>query len=205
MFSPNPRADKFSTYLPNNFFLDDICEKYNRYISLQNSYYTTINQIVNESIQKVEIPGLSQELSSVTTTSSDSGTANGVTNDITLYPDTRPLEEIIESNTIVVEFRHLDSYINYFFLMETFYRMYQHNTTNDERRFILPVTCLSVDNHPVFNVIFSKCLFKSIAGLSLAYNQQTRDFLTFQCEFAYSDFTVEFDLPQGKAKTYYKD
>ena len=115
MFSPNPRADKFSTYLPNNFFLDDICEKYNRYISLQNSYYTTINQIVNESIQKVEIPGLSQELSSVTTTSSDSGTANGVTNDITLYPDTRPLEEIIESNTIVVEFRHLDSYINYFF------------------------------------------------------------------------------------------
>lgn len=204
MFSPNPRADKFTTQLPTDFFLPEICEKYNRYIQLQNSYFTTINQVVNESIQTLEIPGLSQELRTETTTSADSGSASGVMTDVTLYPDTRPLEEIIESNTITVQFRHLDSYINYFFLMETFYKMYNQKTTNDERRFILPVTCLSIDNHPVFNVIFSKCLFKGINGLSLGYNQQARDFRTFSCEFAYSDFSVEFDLPQGTASTYKK-
>lgn len=202
MFSPNPRSDKFTTQLPTDFFLDDICQKYNRYIQLQNSYFTSINQLVNESIQSLEIPGLSQELASQTTTAGDSGSASGVTTDVTLYPDTRPLEEIIESNTITVQFRHLDSYINYFFLMETFYKMYNLKTSNDARRFILPVTCLSVDNHPVFNVIFSKCLFKSINGLTLGYNQQARDFRTFSCEFAYSDFSVEFDLPQGTAAHY---
>lgn len=202
MFSPNPRSDKFVTQLPTNFFINEIAQKYNRYIQLQNSYFTSINQVVNESIQALEIPGLSQELTSQTTTSGDSGSSSGVTTDVTLYPDTRPLEEIIESNTITVQFRHLDSYINYFFLMETFYKMYNLKTSNDERRFVLPVTCLSVDNHPVFNVIFSKCLFKGINGLSLGYNQQARDFRTFSCEFAYSDFSVEFDLPQGTATAY---
>lgn len=206
MFSPNPRADKFRLSLPTDFFLPDICEKYNRYIQLQNSYYTTINQIVNESIQSVEIPGLSQELRTETTTSSDSGASSGnsVGLDVTLYPDTRPLEEIIESNTITINFRHLDSYINYFFLMETFYRMYARSTSNDDRRFILTCTCLNVDNAPVFNIIFSKCLFQAIQGMTLSYNQMTRDFNTFSCSFAYSDFSVEFDMPQGQAKQYTK-
>lgn len=204
MFSPNPRSDKFLTNLPVDFFLPEITEKYNRYISLQDSYFTSINQVVNESIQSVEIPGLSQELRTQTTVAGNSGSSAGVTNDVTLYPDTRPLEEIIESNTITVRFRHLDSYINYFFLMETFYKMYALKTTNDERRFVLPVTCLSIDNHPVFNVVFSKCLFKSINGISLDYNKQAREFNTFTCEFAYSDFSILFDLPQGIASSYKK-
>lgn len=202
MLSPNPRSDKFMCSLPKDFFLSDICEKYNRYLSLQNTFFDTINQVVNESIQSVNIPGLSQDLHAQQTVSSNSGSSLGVSTDITLYPDTKPLEEIVETNVITLVFRHLDSYINYFFLMETFYKMYNQKTSNSDRRFIIPVTCLSVDNHPVFNVIFSQCIFKSINGLDLSYNNQKRDFQTFSCEFAYSDFTVDFDMPQGQAKQY---
>lgn len=204
MLSNNPRPDKFSLQLPKNFFKDEICQKYNRYLDLNNSYFTTIDKIVNESIMRVSIPGLSQQLTSQTTATSDTSAnnSNGVELDVTYYAGTQPLEEVQESNDIVITFRHLDSYINYFFLMECFYKFYSRDES--DYRFLLPIVCKNVDNHPVFNAIFSKCLFKSINGLDLGYDNQARDFKEFQCTFTYSDFTVEFDLPQGTAKSYKK-
>lgn len=200
MLSNNPRGDKFQLRLPTTFFKPDIVEKYNRYLGLQNTYFTTIDQVVNESIMRVSIPGLSQDLiSQNTAVDASQGTVG--TQDVTQYQDTRPLEEVIEDNTINVTFRHLDSYINYFFLLETFYKMY---LSSDKKyvRFDLPVTVYSSDNHPVFIAMFSNCLFKSVPSLDLAYDNQARDFKDFQCAFTYSDFSVIFDLPQGIAKEY---
>lgn len=202
MLSNNPRADKFSLHLTKTFFKEDIVAKYNRYLSLKNSYFNDISRVVNESIQKVDIPGLSQEIITQNTTSSDGASAGAVgSQDVTHYQDNRPLEEIIENNVLTVTFRHLDSYINYFFLMETFYQMYMSSDPN-YTRFTLPVIVYSADNHPQFVAQFSKCLFKSISNLPLAYDSVGRDFKDFQCEFQYSDFQVLFDLPQGTAKLY---
>lgn len=200
MLSPNPRPDKFSLKLPVNFFIPKISEKYNRYIKLQNSYFHDISQLINESIMRVEIPGLDQELKSQTTSTGTSSNGAVGSQDVTLYPDSRPLEEIIESNTINITFRHLDSYINYFYLMELWYHMYLGN--QKENRFIIPVTCLNSDNFPVFNVTYSQCIFKTMPGMSLLYDNQSRDFKEFTCSFGYSNMEVDFDLPQGLAKTY---
>lgn len=202
MFSPNPRSDKFVLKFPKNFFHESVSKKYNKYIKLQNSYFTSIEQIINESVMRVEIPGLEQQLVSQTTSTGDTGSGAVGSQDVTLYPDNRPLEEVISSNTINVTFRHLDSYINYFYLMELWYKWYLSN--QKDARFILPITCLSSDDYPVFNVIFSKCIFQSIQGINFGYDNQNRDFKEFNCSFVYSDFEVEFDLPQGLAKTYKK-
>lgn len=200
MLSNNPRADKFSLKLPKTFFKEDIIGKYNRYLSLKNSYFVDIANVVNESIQKIDIPGLSQELITQNTATSAGVGAVG-SQDVTHYQDNRPLEEIIENNVLTVTFRHLDSYINYFFLMETFYQMYL-SSDSSYTRFDLPVIVYSTENHPQFVALFSKCLFKSISNLNLAYDSVGRDFKDFQCEFQYSDFQVLFELPQGIAKAY---
>lgn len=200
MFSPNPRGDKFVLKFPKNFFNSKVSPKYNRYIQLQNSYFTSIEQVINESVISVELPGLTQELVSETTSTGTSNNGAVGSQDVTLYPDNRPLEEVIESNTITVTFRHLDSYINYFYLMELWYTWYLAN--QKDARFVLPITCLSSDDHPVFTIVFSKCIFKSIQGQTFTYNNQSRDFKEFTCEFVYSDFSVDFDLPQGTAKQY---
>lgn len=202
MLSNNPTGNKFRISLPANFFVPEIVEKYNRYIALQNSYFKTIDQMVNESIMRVDIPGLTQEVMSQTTvaTSSTGVNSSGPELDVSYYAGTKPLEEVQESNEINITLRHTESYLIYFFLMETFYKLYRRDNKNI--RFMIPVTCLTSENFPAFNAIFDKCLFKSINGLNLGYDSVNRDFKEFQITFVYSDFSVDFDLPQGLTKKY---
>lgn len=204
MLSNNPTGNKFRLSLPANFFQKDIVDKYNKYIELQNTYFKTIDQMVNESIMRVDIPGLTQEVMQQTTVASNSTGINssGPELDVSYYAGTKPLEEVQESNEINITLRHTESYLIYFFLMETFYRLYRRDSK--DIRFTIPVTCLTSENFPAFNAIFDKCLFKSINGLNLGYDSVNRDFKEFQITFVYSDFSVDFDLPQGLAKKYKK-
>lgn len=197
MLSSNPRGDKFATHLPKNFFDPEISKKYNKYIKLQDSYFNDIISIINESIMRVSIPGLEQELISQRTVSGQGG---NIEQDITLHKANKPLEEVIETNTITVTFRHLDSFINYFYLMEMFYKKYAKQTTDS--RFMLPITLLNVDKIPVFVAVFDQCLFKSIQGLELSFDSTNREFKEFTCDFTFSNFSIVFDMPLGNLKQY---
>lgn len=203
MLSNNPTGNKFRLSLPTTLFIPSITEKYNRYINLKNTYFKSIDQMVNESIMRVEIPGLQQEVMSQTTvaTSSTGINSSGPELDVTYYAGTKPLEEVQESNEITLTIRHTDAYMIYFFLLETFYHLYRRDSSKISR-FTIPVTCLTNEEVPAFNAVFDKCLYKSISGLNLGYDMITKDFKEFQIVFVYSDFSVDFDLPQGTVKTY---
>lgn len=198
MFSTNPRADKAILKLSKEFFDPEVCKKYDRYIQLKNGYLNSINDLVNESIQTWTLPGANQDPISQMTTAP--GTESGITTDITFYNQTIPLEELLSANDITISFRHLDGYINYFFLYELFFKNYLKKEKS--YRFNINLTTFSQDNTICFNGTFSKCLFKSIPDIDFGYDSTVRDFKNFDCSFSFSDFSLDFELPQGKAKRY---
>lgn len=200
MLSANPRADRGFLVFSREFFNSSITPKYNNYIKTKGGIFKTINDVVNESIMRWNIPGSGQTL--IKQQTSTSGTEGGVDLDITYYNSDVPLEELMETNELDITFRFLDGFVNYFYLYELFFHNYQKNVTEKERRFTMILTVLGVDDLPSFNVSFSKCLFTSIPNLAMGYDQSTRDFKEFQCRFTFSDFTVSFDLPQNPALTY---
>lgn len=198
MFSNNPRVDKAFIKFSKEFFDPDICKKYNRYIQLKNGYFKSIEQLVNESIQTWSIPGAGQDpIEQITSAANPTG---GVDQDITYYNAAEPLEKLINSTDITVTFRHLDGFINYFFMYETFFKNYMKYDGN--YRFMIILTTLSQDNTVCFNGKFSKCLFKSVPDITFAYDNTKRESRNFECTFSFSDFSLEFDLPQGNAKQY---
>lgn len=198
MFSNNPRGDKAFIRFSKEFFDPKVCQKYDRYIQLKNGYFGTINDLVNESIMRWGLPGAGQ--SPIEQQTAAPNPTGGVDQDITYYNATVPLEQLIEGNDITVTFRHLDGFVNYFFLYELFFKNFLK--TDGSYRFGITLTTLSQDDTVCFNGYYSKCLFKGIQRIDFGYDSVNRDFKEFEAVFNFSDFSLEFDLPQGMAKKY---
>lgn len=200
MFSNNSRSDNANLQLSKNFFDSDINEKYDKYISLKNSYFKNIQQVINESIIHWNIPGAGQELIKQETTSNE--TQAGRENDIIFHNSTEPLENLIDQNDITITFRLLDGFINYFYLYELFFKKYMNK--KKDYRFDLILTTLTQDRNICFSSSFSKCIFKNIQSLNFGYNMVNREYKEFEITVTFSDFSLAFDIPQGNNQIYNK-
>jgi hypothetical protein len=197
--SLSPRYDLIRFYLPKTFIPTEVEEKYTKF--LNNDAYTikTAIDYLNESIQGVTMPGISE----LTMTQQQHGSNNIKTDlpgqrkrinvepihEISHISSGNPLEKM--DKEFKVTFRTNQGLLNYFMLYETaFYYACREYRWNAEP--IMYIEILNEDGTVISKVKFIDVYIDGIEGLDFNYSKIEREANTFDVTFKFNNIDFEY-------------
>lgn len=195
MLSLSPRYDLFKFSFPKDFLPKEVEEKYSRIISKDPGVLTSAIDYLNESIQSITIPGISDiNIQQVQHSSNSIGRLKGKFNvepktDITYTTSSNPLDRI--EKQFKVTFRMNQGLYNYFMLYETiFYRICKPFLYKPDD--VLYIELLGEDGTIISRIKFFDVYIDGIDGLDFNFNKVERDAGTFDVNFKFNNIDYEF-------------
>lgn len=191
MLSNNPRIDKFLLIFSDDFFIPEIINKYDQILKQLNYPLLSIKDMIKESIKNVETPEFAYTpIEQIVQDGNYSG-----------FPDAKvsPMSEqqLSESKTIDVTFRHSDGFLTYWCLLEHFYARYAMGPNNKRGPFSsLILQTYSQKGFPSARIYYEQMLFKKIPAILFDYSSPDRNILEFTCSFHYNTFSTSIMLPE---------
>lgn len=195
MLSLSPRYDLFKFAFPKDFLPKNIESKYLEILNKNPGVITTPIDYLNESIQGINIPGISDVNIQQVQHSSNSISRNSnrfnvePKTDITYTTPSNPLDKI--EKQFKVTFRMNQGLYNYFMLYETiFYRICKPLDYGPDR--VLYIELLNEDGVITSRIIFYDVYIDGIDGLDFNFNKLERDAGTFDVTFKFNNIDFEF-------------
>ena len=195
MLSLSPRYDLVRFHLPKTFLPPEVEEKYTKILNKDSYTMTSAIDYLNESIQGVTMPGISE----LTTTQQQHG-SNGISrngnktnveasHEITYLTVGNPLEKI--EKEFKVTFRANNGLLNYFMLYETaFYYACREYTWDCEP--VMYIELLDEDGTIISKVSYIDVHFDGIEGLEFNYSKIEREANTFDVTFKFNNIDFEY-------------
>ena len=195
--SLSPRYDLVRFHLPKTFLPPDIEKKYTEILNKDAYTITSAIEYLNESIQGVTMPGISD----LTTTQTQHG-SNGITktskslnversHDITYLSTGNPLEKI--DKEFKVTFRANQGLLNYFMLYETaFYYACREYVWECEP--VMYIELLGEDGEVLSKIKYIDVHLDGIEGLDFNYSKVERESNTFDVTFKFNNIDYEFNV-----------
>lgn len=195
MLSLSPRYDLFRFSFPKDFLPAQIEEKYYNILNKNAGVITSPIEYLNESIQGINFPGISdiliqQQQHSTNEIKRGLGKINVEPKREQIYQTSaNPLDKI--NQEFKVTFRYNQGLYNYFMLYETVF----HQICKPIDRGHIPVLYIELLSET--GVITSRILFKDVLidgidGLDFSYNKVERDSGTFDVTFKFNNIDFEF-------------
>lgn len=195
MLSLSPRYDLFRFSFPKDFLPNEVEEKYQKLLSKNQAVITTPIDYLNESIQGINFPGISDILVQQQQHSSNEiGRKLGRLNiepktDITYQTPSNPLDKI--NKEFKVTFRYNQGLYNYFMMYETIFHQIC-KPINRSHEPVLFIELLSETGVVSSRIIFKDVLIDGIDGLEFNYNKVDREAGTFDVTFKFNNIDFEF-------------
>lgn len=201
MLSLSPRYDLFKFSLPKDFLPKEIEEKYTNILSKNTAVISTPIDYLNESIQGVSFPAISDLNVSQEQHGSNSIVRSNINekglgkinvepkHDIVHVSPENPLEKIAKE--FKVTFRLNQGFYNYFMLYETIFYKICKPLRNG------PIPVLFIDlmgssGEVNARIKFIDCYLDGIEGLEFDYSKVERNAGTFDITFKFNN--IDFDL-----------
>lgn len=206
MLSLSPRYDLFRFALPKDFLPTEIEEKYSGIIRNNQNVIMTPIDYLNESIQGINFPGISdiviqQQQHSTNNSEKKVGRLNVEPKREAIYQTTaNPLDKI--EQTFRITFRMNQGLYNYFMIYETiFYQIckplkYGHQP-------VYYIELLSETGDVTAKIIFKDVLIDGIDGLEFNFNKIEREGGTFDVDFKFNN--IDFEFVENKTNDEYED
>jgi hypothetical protein len=192
MFSQNPRADQFKIIIPDDFYVQEITDKYNDLLQQKPFIINNISDLLEESIKTFDTPEFGVNLLEQT-----AGNLVGISNVHQQLPK-QSLDKATEK-TFSITFRHTDGYLTYFMMLEHFFYRYKMGKNQDRKNFGTVIVELSLPNGiAVCRLKLNRVNLIGVPALSLDYSNPARDQSMFTCTFGYDTFETTFELPKIK-------
>lgn len=201
MLSLSPRYDLFRFAFPKDFIPKELEEKYTSILQHNAGVITTPIDYLNESIQGVNIPGISELTIEQTQHSSNSirptiGRMNVEPSRSNVYKTTaNPLDNI--NKEVTVTFRFNQGFYNYFLLYETiFWKICKPiNYKNED---VLYIELLDETGRVTARIKYLDCHVSELDGLDFNYSKLERDTGTFDITFKFNNIDFVFIDENGK-------
>lgn len=103
------------------------------------------------------------------------------------------------SNEIDITFRSVDSYLNYFILLQILTEFYEDNLTRQIDH--LKLAILDKDGTLIYTVYFNEVIFKSISEVRLGYQQYDVNEKPFTISFVYNFIDIRWELDDENYNT----
>lgn len=195
MLSLSPRYDLFKFSLPKDFLPKEVEEKYQGLLAKNAGVLTTPIDYLNESIQAINFPGISDIIVTQIQHSSNDikrtlGKLNVEPKREQIYSSTaNPLDKIEQS--FKVTFRMNQGLYNYFMLYETtFHQICKPQEHKHQPVFFIEL--MDEDGVVTSHIIFKNVLIDGIDGLEFSFNKVERESGTFDVTFKFSNIDFEF-------------
>ena len=195
MLSLSPRYDLFKFSLPKDFLPKEVEDKYQGLLAKNAGVLTTPIDYLNESIQAINFPGISDIIVTQIQHSSNDikrtlGKLNVEPKREQIYSSTaNPLDKIEQS--FKVTFRMNQGLYNYFMLYETtFHQICKPQEHKHQQVFFIEL--MDEDGVVTSRIIFKNVLIDGIDGLEFSFNKVERDSGTFDVTFKFSNIDFEF-------------
>lgn len=200
MLSLKGRQDKFQVVLPKEIIPEKVNNKYEKILIAQKSFIYKPIDLLNESIQKIEILGIndatvSQEQPSTGEPMLDNSRINQnkfphSSTNVFYRAATNPLSLI--DKTFNITFRHTLGFISYFILFESFLYTYSRDMKYKNIAKQIHIN-LTDEKGAIFSqIVLDHPLIDGIDMLSLDYSQPIAQSQTFNVNFKYSNFDYKF-------------
>lgn len=197
--SLSPRYDLIRFSIPKTFLPPTIEEKYTRMLNKDAVTMTTAIDYLNESIQGINIPGLSdlteqqQQHGTNGIEVSDSGQFRRInvegSHEINYLTISNPLEKM--DKEFKVTFRSNQGLINYFMLYETAFH-YACKEYEWECEPVMYIELLNEDGTVFSKVKFIDVFMNGIDGIEFNYSKIEREANTFDVTFKFNNIDFEF-------------
>lgn len=197
MLSLSPRYDQFRFTFPKDFLDEEITLKYDQIINKLPGVITNSIDYLNESIQGISFPGISDILMEQQQHGYNSNPYANNTGRLNIEPQrtniyrstTNPLMSI--NRELTITFRYNQGLYNYFMLYESILK--QHDKTYNyapNSSFVLEL--LSEKGKVISKIKFTDLLMDSIEGLEFNYSKVERETGTFNVTFKFNNIDFEF-------------
>lgn len=195
MLSLSPRYDLFRFSFPKDFLPKEIEEKYYKILNTNSGVITAPIDYLNESIQGVNFPGMSDILIQQQQHGVNSGERRfGKINvepkhDINYQSTSNPLDKI--SPEFKVTMRVNQGLYNYFMMYETI--LHQMSKTKEyNESSVLTLEIMDASGVVTSKIYFKQALMDGIDGLDFSYNKVERESGTFDITFKFNNIDFEF-------------
>lgn len=203
MLSLPPRFDLFRFGFPKEFIPEEIAIKYQKEINKNAAVITTPIDYLNESIQGISLPGISdiviqQPQVSHNSTKPQNSTSKGNLGKLNIEPfhdntyksPSNPLSNITKE--FKVTFRLNQGLMNYFMLYETaFYHICKPIDYSDGLD-VFQVYVLNEEGIPTCKVVLQQLLVTGLDGLDFNYSKMERASETFDITFSFNNINFEY-------------
>ena len=201
MFSLSPRYDLFKFSLPKDFLPKEVEEKYTKILNRNAAIITTPIDYLNESIQSITFPGISDlNITQEQHGKNDGTRALGKINvepkhDINYRSSSNPLENIAKE--FKVTFRMNQGLYNYFMIYESiFYKFLKTKQYVSEPVFMIDI--LDETGKITSRIKLLDLLIDGIEGLDFSYSKVEREAGTFDVTFKFNNIDFVFIDDDGK-------
>ena len=197
MLSLSPRYDLVRFSFPKDFLPTEIEEKYTAILNKENATLTTAIDYLNESIQSVTLPGISE----LTIQQMQHG-SNGIktnlpikklnvepAHEMTYIAPGNPLEKI--EKEFKVTFRANQGLINYFMLYETAFHLICKGT-GSECEPILYIDLMDEKGTIISRVKYMDVHMDGLEGREFNYTKIDRESDTFEVTFKFNNIDFEY-------------
>lgn len=195
MLSLSPRHDLFRFSFPRDFLPTEISDRYGKIINKSPGVLTSAIDYLNESIQGINIPGISDvniiqaQHSSNSNIKSSSKLNVEPKVDIIHTSTSNPLDKI--NKEFVVTFRMNQGLYNYFMMYETLFHYICKPMLRKEEP-VLYVDILDEDGVIRSRIKFMDVHMDGIDGIDFSFNKVQRDTDTFSVTFKFNNIDFDF-------------
>lgn len=177
----NAQNNQFIFQLPVDFVDPVLYSKFQKVLDNNHMPYDNVLDYINSTIKEVIFPNMSFDAKQMTYWKGKKIEWKETGNIFDKY-----------QNELDMTFKAVDSYINYFMLMEILVEYYENNNKQYIPYFALQI--LDKHGNLMYTTLFKDIILKSISEIRLSYQQQDASEKTFSITFRYNWIDIIWEL-----------
>jgi hypothetical protein len=180
------QGSQFVFNLPQDFVPQEILNSYTPLLEKNWVQYENVLDYLNSTIKSINLPGISF----------DTPQQMLVRGKVRKFKPATNVQDILTTHEATVNFRSVDSDLNYWILFDIIIKHYLNTDTN----FLKPFSISVVDIHrdAIYTIHLKEIIIKSFSDLQFDYSQQKINNKEFTMTLHFNFYDIEFNLDKSK-------
>jgi len=180
------QGSQFVFNLPQDFIPQEILNSYTPLLEKNWVQYENVLDYLNSTIKSINLPGISF----------DTPQQMLVRGKVRKFKPATNVQDILTTHEATVNFRSVDSDLNYWILFDIIIKHYLNTDTN----FLNPFSISVVDIHrdAIYTINLKEIIIKSFSDLQFDYSQQKINTKEFTMMIHFNFYDIEFNLNKSK-------
>ena len=180
------QGSQFVFNLPQDFVPQEILNSYTPLLEKNWIQYENVLDYLNSTIKSINLPGISF----------DTPQQMLIRGKVRKFKPSTNVQDILTTHEATINFRSVDSDLNYWILFDIIIKHYLNTDTN----FLNPFSISVVDIHrdAIYTIHLKEIIIKSFSDLQFDYSQQKINSKEFTMTLHFNFYDIEFNLNKSK-------